>query len=104
MTVEPFYRWLVPSIISPLGQRLGRPLWTIAGALEDLQWRSSEELQSRGMERVRALVEHATRHVPYYREVFARTGLRPQDLRSPVDLARVPISTKSDLRALAICQ
>jgi len=99
MRVEPFYRWLVPSIVSPVGQRLGRPLWTIARALEDLQWRSCEELQSRAMEQLRVLVDHAARHVPYYRQLFAEAGLNPRDLRSPADLGRVPISTKSDLRA-----
>src|SRR5262249_59422821 len=49
-------------------------------------------------EQLRILVDHATRHVPYYRQLFAQAGLNPRDLRSPVDLARVPISTKSDLR------
>ena len=99
MMVEPFYRWLVPSVISPLGQRLGRPVWTMARRLEDLQWQSPEAWQSRAGERLKVLVDQATEHVPYYRRLFAQAGLSPRDLRSPADLAHVPITTKSHLRA-----
>jgi phenylacetate-CoA ligase len=49
--------------------------------------------------KLRALVAHAAARVPYYRALFSRAGVRADDIREPADLARVPISTKADLRA-----
>ena len=37
--------------------------------------------------------------MPYYRERFARAGVRAGDVRDLSDLSRLPITTKSDLRA-----
>ncbi len=99
MTPEPVYRWLVPRIVSPLGERLGRPVWTTARRLAELQWRSSEEIECRAGARLQALLDHAARHVPYYRDLFASAGLDSRDLRSVSDLGQIPISTKVELRA-----
>jgi phenylacetate-CoA ligase len=99
MTVEPFYRWLVPRVVSPVAAALGRPVWTTARRLEALQWRPAEELESRAVRRLRTLAEHATRHVPYYRDLFARSGFDPARIRTIRDLAQLPISTKVELRS-----
>jgi phenylacetate-CoA ligase len=99
VTNEPLYRWLVPRVVAPLGERLGRPVWTTARRLAELQWRSPEELETRALSRLRALLEHAARHVPHYRELLARAGLDWRDIASIADLARVPISVKVELRA-----
>ena len=99
MTVEPLYRWLVPRIVAPLAATLGRPVWIAAHRLEALQWRSAEELESRAVLRLRALAEHAACHVPYYRDLFAGAGLDPGSIRTIRDLARLPISTKAELRS-----
>lgn len=47
------------------------------------------------------LVDHAYHRVPYYRELFDRAGIRPRHIRGVGDLHRIPISSKSDLRAVA---
>jgi phenylacetate-CoA ligase len=51
-------------------------------------------MQTRGLTR---LIRHAYDQVPYYRNLFDRAGLEPEDVRSLADLPRVPISTKQDL-------
>jgi phenylacetate-CoA ligase len=99
MTVELLYRWLVPRVVAPLGAALGRPVWSAARHLESLQWRSVEELEERAVHRLRALAEHAAGQVPYYRDLFARAGLDPWSIRTVRDLARLPISTKVELRS-----
>ena len=38
-------------------------------------------------------------NVQYYRELFDRHGLKPQDIRSVSDLSMIPISDKDDLRS-----
>ncbi len=47
-----------------------------------------ERLQRR---RLRAIVRHAYETVPYYRETMGRLGLRPGDLRTVADLAKLPL-------------
>ncbi|MFO0795235.1 MAG: hypothetical protein U0586_14385 [Candidatus Brocadiaceae bacterium] len=48
---------------------------------------------------LRRLVHHAYENVPYYRELFDRHGLKPQDIRSVSDLSMIPVSDKDDLRS-----
>ena len=91
------YPWLVPRVVAPLAERLGLPVWTTERRLGELQWRSPEELEERALSRLRLLLVHAAQHVPHYRELLA--GVDPRDIKSTSDLARVPITTKLELRA-----
>ena len=61
--------------------------------------RTADELRARQLERLRWTVGHAYRNSAHYRDVFDRAGLTPDDIRSLDDLARVPFTTKADLRA-----
>ncbi|MGK7866340.1 phenylacetate--CoA ligase family protein [Falsiroseomonas sp. E2-1-a20] len=58
-----------------------------------------ERLQARRLSR---LLTHAASTVPYYRDLFARSGVAPGDVRGPADLAKLPISTKADLQAAGL--
>lgn len=61
--------------------------------LEDLdrsQWLSPAEVASAQMTRLRDLLSHAGRTVPYYRRVFREAGLDPARVRSLEDLRRLP--------------
>jgi phenylacetate-CoA ligase len=97
MMREGLYRWLVPRVVAPLAERLHLPVWTTERRLGELQWRSPEELEGRALSRLRPLLEHAARHVPHYRDLLA--GVDPRTIKSVADLARVPITTKRELRA-----
>jgi phenylacetate-CoA ligase len=57
------------------------------GALHELQWR-----------RLRALLAHAHARCPFYRERFDALGARPQDIRGPDDLRKLPPLEKRDLQ------
>jgi phenylacetate-CoA ligase len=48
--------------------------------------------------RVRAMVAHAVRTVPFYREELRRLGLRPEDFRDVRDLALLPIVERQQLQ------
>ncbi len=61
-----------------------------------------EQLVAFQNERVCRLVAHAYRHVPYYRGLFDRHGLKPQDIQTVDDLGAVPITSRSDLQALPV--
>jgi len=49
---------------------------------------------------VHATVRHAYATVPYYRRLFDRAGLKPEDIRSEEELVRLPTTSKEDLRNL----
>jgi phenylacetate-CoA ligase len=94
------YRWLVPHVVFPLAERFtGRRVWSEVLRLRDLQWRPRDELQARALARLRPVLRHAVDHVRYYRQLFGRAGLAPESIRSLDDLARLPLTSKQELRA-----
>jgi phenylacetate-CoA ligase len=50
------------------------------------------------LDRIRALVEMAYADIPVYREKYQAAGIKPGDLRSWDDFARLPLITKAELR------
>ena len=52
--------------------------------------------------RLRALVRHAWLRVPYYRRLFQRAGLRPDDVRTLADLVQLPITSNQDLQQVPL--
>jgi len=50
-----------------------------------------ERILRRQRARIRAIVDHAYRTVPFYREAMDERGLRPAEIRSAEDLARLPL-------------
>ena len=66
--------------------------------LDPIERTSVEQLRELQLERLKWTVQHAYQHVPHYRRAFEATGVHPLDVRSLDDLARLPFTTKSDLR------
>jgi phenylacetate-coenzyme A ligase PaaK-like adenylate-forming protein len=64
------------------------------------EWADPGSYRSLVETRLRRVVQVAARRVPHYRDLFHRTGLDPDDIRSPEDLVKVPITTNEVLRAL----
>lgn len=62
------------------------------------QWLNSESLRLRSEARLRLLLQHAAENVPYYRTLYRRLNLTPNELRAVVDLEKLPILSKSDYR------
>ncbi|GAA2794237.1 phenylacetate--CoA ligase PaaK [Saccharopolyspora taberi] len=59
---------------------------------------SADELAAVQLERLRWTLRHAYDNVPLYRARFDEAGFRPEDCRGLGDLARLPFTTKHDLR------
>jgi phenylacetate-CoA ligase len=51
-------------------------------------------------QQLRKLVAHAYQNVVYYRRLFDRVGVKPQDIRSVADLSILPVTSKQDLQGL----
>ena len=93
-------QWLVPNVVLPLYERLsGSRSWAEMRRLQDLQWRSSESLAVRSLERLRPLLAHAAAQVPYYRDLFRVNRISAAEILSLDDLLRIPATTKRALRA-----
>ena len=63
------------------------------------QWLQPEQVAALQFERLRALLQHAERNVPFYRARFADYGIRAADVKDLGDFQRVPILTKDDVVA-----
>lgn len=61
-------------------------------------WSAGEILAYQQAE-LRRLIQHASTHIPHYRELFARLRLTPDNFRTVADLAKLPVLEKSALRA-----
>ncbi|MDI1446718.1 glycosyltransferase [Polyangium sp. 6x1] len=62
------------------------------------QWLGIAETRELQDEKLRRLVRHAYRNVPYYRARMQELGLRPEDVRGQADLHKLPLLTKADIR------
>jgi phenylacetate-CoA ligase len=68
------------------------------GDLEPIEIASRDELQALQLKRLQWTLRHAYDHVPHYRAVFDAAKCHPNDFTSLADLARLPFTTKNELR------
>jgi len=67
-------------------------------AAEPILRASRDEIESLQLERLQWTLRHAYANNANYKRKFDAAGVHPDDLRSLADLARLPFTTKSDLR------
>ncbi len=68
------------------------------GDLEPIERASRDELAALQLERLQWSIAHAYDNVPHYRKKFDAAGVKPADVGTLANLARVPFTTKADLR------
>lgn len=66
---------------------------------DEVEALSGARLTAWQTDRLREVTDHAYRHVPFYRQLWARTGIDANTPRSLEDFERFPIVTKRDLVA-----
>ncbi len=94
------YTRFVSGVLFPLHERLKHhDTVPVRRRLEQTQWWPPEQLQALQVERLRTLLTHAGRHVPYYRDLFARLGFDPAAVTAVTGLQCLPFLTKSLIRA-----
>ncbi|OOG50983.1 phenylacetate--CoA ligase family protein [Rhodanobacter sp. C01] len=62
------------------------------------QWLAPEQIAALQWERLKLLLEHCQREVPYYRRRWRELGIAVADIRNLDDYARMPVLTKADIR------
>jgi phenylacetate-CoA ligase len=76
-----------------------RPIFRIWRELEASQWHDAESLEALRSARLRALLEHADRHSPWFREQWRAQGLSPAAVRTTADLVHWPVIDRETIRA-----
>src|SRR5688500_12067389 len=64
----------------------------------EIETASRATLRQLQEERLRAQVAHAYGGSPFYRRKFDAAGVKPADVKTVGDLARVPFTTKDELK------
>ncbi len=94
------YTSLVSRLLFPLQEHLKKhDTVRVRRKLEETQWWDADRIESLRIERLRALLIEAGTHVPYYRQLFQKTGFDPAKVASTACLQQLPTLTKADIRA-----
>ena len=59
---------------------------------------SRNEMQALQLARLKETVARVYEKVPYYRAKMDKKGVKPQDIKTLEDLAKLPFTTKQDMR------
>lgn len=62
------------------------------------QWLAPEQIAALQWQRLKRLLEHCEREVPYYRRRWRELGITVADVRNLDDYAQLPLLTKADIR------
>ncbi len=62
------------------------------------EWLEPTKLRDLQNKKLRALIEHSYRNVPYYHSLLKKAGISPNDIKTVDDLSKIPISRKDDIR------
>jgi phenylacetate-CoA ligase len=60
--------------------------------------RKTEDLRALQLQRLQELVTRLYIRVPFYRKKFDDAGIKPEDIRTLEDIAKIPFTTKQELR------
>ncbi len=94
------YSYMASRVLAPvLDFFRGNRTMKCLRSLEQSQWWPKSDLVELQNRRLRQLVRHAYGNVPYYRRLFNDSGLKPDDIESADDLAKLPALTKQLIRS-----
>lgn len=79
--------------------RFGRRVEPLRRVLAEREQWDPERLRSWQVERLREILIHCDRRVPFYRRRFRECGFDPSRFEDPSQLAGIPFLTKEDIRA-----
>ena len=65
---------------------------------KEIETMPQEQLRALQSEKLVRQVRHVYDHVPYYRDLMDKKGVRPEDIHGIEDLSKLPFLTKGDLR------
>lgn len=91
--------WAARNVIFPLHELIvGRRTRAFVGLLERSQWDAPQALRALQGRKLRALLVHASRHVPYYAELIRGVGADPLVDDPFALLSALPLTDKAKIR------
>ncbi|MFC1620947.1 phenylacetate--CoA ligase family protein [Candidatus Omnitrophota bacterium] len=78
--------------------RQGKMFRRLVSELEKSQYYSEQELRSLQNEKFRIIIKHSYENVPYYRRLFKKLNLTPEDFKDASDISKLPLISKSDVK------
>ena len=97
--LPPLPTWLVKNVTFPVYRGIKKDI--LLGVLEELernQWLDPGEIKELQWNRLKEFLRQITSEVPYYRGLFRKLGISPQDIRSPADFENLDFLTKDKIR------
>ena len=76
-----------------------RPMLRYLREAERLQWSTAEQIRALQLAKLKALLAHAARDVPYFREMLPSRGIDPSRIDSIEALRALPLMTKELVRS-----
>ncbi|MBN1367623.1 MAG: phenylacetate--CoA ligase family protein [Dehalococcoidales bacterium] len=93
------YNWIAKNILArALDYQRGTRTIGCLHDLEISQWWPKDRILALQRERLSRLLRHAYDNVPYYHRIFDERGLKPSDIKSVEDLAKLPLLDKRIIR------
>jgi phenylacetate-CoA ligase len=93
------FNWIQENLILPANDVFsGKSISRSLHFLLESQYLKSDELVSCQEDRLRLVVKNSYENVPFYNELFKKNNLVPSDIKSFVDLNKIPVISKNDLR------
>jgi len=71
--------------------------------LTDSEFHNYEQLEQLQLKKLQKLILHVSKYVPYYRDLFERLSIKPDDIKSLEDLQKIPLLTKDMIRENPDC-
>jgi len=65
--------------------------------LEHIQWKSVFEIKRLQFQKLKQLLNHVYRNVPYYRDTFSRLDLNPDEIDSTGAISKLPLLSKNEI-------
>ena len=94
------YKSLASNVFFAVHERLkGLDTVQILKEMEETQWWPVEKIDELRVKRLRLLLNHAVRHVPYYNDVLRSASISPESIDSLNALESIPFLTKADIRS-----
>ncbi|HCL00655.1 MAG TPA: hypothetical protein DHW42_11200 [Candidatus Marinimicrobia bacterium] len=89
------YNKFVRNIYFPVTEFVkGESVRKYLSSLEASQSYSRDELCEIQWKKLKSLLDHAYLNIPYYRNLFNKSGIHPNDIQSPEDFSKIPLLTK----------
>lgn len=92
------YPMIAKCMILPSLEMVGNRFFKSLNELEQNQYLRREDIEDIQRKKLRMIISYAYDNVPYYHKIFRERNLKPDDIRDIIDLEKLPILTKDDIR------